>query len=55
MLDAEQDVLLQFEDIYFNSSFTTPFHWQRQDVRREAVFVLAIKMFVKYTSLSLET
>ena len=56
MLGAEQDALHQFEDIYFNSSsLMTPFHWQRQDVRREAVFVLTLKIFVKYTLFSLET
>ena len=56
MLGVEQDVLHQFEDIYFNFSLLmTPFHWQRQDVRIEAVFVLALKIFVKYTLFSLET
>jgi hypothetical protein len=56
MLGAEQDVLHQFEDIYFNSSsLMTLFHWQRQDVRREAVFVLVLKICMKYTLFSLET
>jgi len=46
MLGPERDILHQFEDIFFNSlSLMTLFHWQRQDVRREAVFVLALKIY----------
>jgi hypothetical protein len=56
MLGAEQNIPHQFQDMYFNSSsHMTPFHWQRQDVQREAVFVLALKIFVKYALFSFET